>query len=389
MKTCNGENNPDLESGDRLTIYFHNIQGFVGKRPTFLNSRLCKQFDVYVFQETNITPEHIHVDDWDIAGLSTTILTHVDQENYCRGSIIGRIPEIGIKTPKIQLPRKFEIAAVRLCTQDDSVTVISAYKSPSMSPDLTIQFFEALCEVINSIQGKIILIGDLNVAAGRYFRLNQTEDVFIQMIEQTGLRSMINRPTRRNVQLDYCFSNHPRITCSLASEIDVDVLSSNDHDALCIEVDLKLDIITVPQSITSKVTISDDTKQQLMRVGLSALFEDMNNDAQPVDIQRMILEHEILMWEIADCCYHHRIRPEQKRVRHMSRQMSRTALDTSLTPEQRCELLERQRTAEVARRIRKNANSPRLASALYTLYSQTAKTDQLLKCKICSKSEII
>ena len=369
-------------SNEQLSIYFHNIQGFVSKRSTFLNSNLCKQFDAYVFQETNITTEHVNIDDWDIAGLSTAILTHVDQDNYCRGSILGHIPEITSKQVPVQFPRKFEIAAVKICTSTDSITIISAYKSPSMSSELTIQFFETLCEVINSTSGKMILVGDLNISPGRCFRLNLTEDYFIQMIEQTGLRSVLDKPTRRGVQLDYCFTNHPRVKCTLATEAGVDVLSSNDHDALCIEVDLKLDIVTIPPTLISKSTLSDQTKQQMMRVGLSALFENADSNDEPVDTGRLILEHEILMWEIADCCYHHRIFPEQRRVRHMSRQMSQTVFDTSLTQEQRCEQLEKQRTAEVARRIRKNAKSPRLASALYTLYSQTAKSDQLLNCKI-------
>ena len=136
----------------------------------------------------------------------------------------------------------------------------------------------------------------------------------------TGLSSKINKPTGKGVQLDYCFSNYPLATCELASDLDIAVLSSNDHDALVITVKFKLDLIKVPARYVTRDELSNQTKNDIMKVGLSQILEA--NPEAPISLHT--LEADILEWETKDALMDHRYVPEHTRVRHTSRQMSNT-----------------------------------------------------------------
>ena len=242
-----------------------------------------------------------------------------------------------------------------------------------MSSPMTVDYFECLCDIINQINGKILLVGDLNIVAGR-----NDDDKYLDMIKSTGLSSKLNKPTRKGVQLDYCFSNYPLATCELASDLDIAVLSSNDHDALVITVKFKLDLIKVPARYVTRDELSNQTKNDIMKVGLSQILEA--NPEAPISLHT--LEADILEWETKDALMDHRYVPEHTRVRHTSRQMSKTRLNPDLSPEQKFERLEAQRMTEAVRRLQSNVNSSSLASRLYGIFSQTSKSEQLLKCNI-------
>ena len=57
-------------------------------------------------------------------------------------------------------------------------------------------------------------------------------------------------------------------------------------------------------------------------------------------------------------------------------------LNDDLETTKKHEELARLRSLEVARRINKNAGNPQLAPSIYAVYSQTAKTKKLVKCKV-------
>ena len=369
-------NDKSLEQEEVITIYFHNIQGFISKRVNFLNSDLSREHDMYIFSESNLkdnNDKHRNMDDWSLAGLVTKILTFTDNAFHRRGQIAGHIPELESSIVEVEMPFDFDIAGIRVHSSMDSITIIVAYRSPSMPTVTTINFFESLVDVVNQINGKIILVGDLNIVAGR-----NGEEKYLDMIKNTGLTSKINKPTRKGVQLDYCFSNYPLVTCDLASERDIAVLSSNDHDALCITVKFKLDLITVPGKYVTRDELSNSTKNDIMKVGLSQILEA--NPEAPIALHA--LESEILEWETKDALMHHRYIHEHTRVRHTSRQMSKTRLNSDLSPEEKFEKLESQRMIEAVRRLKDNVNSSSLASRLYGIFSQTSKSTQLLKCNI-------
>jgi len=338
---------------------------------------LARKFDSYLFLESNITEEHINMDNWDLVGLTTRLLSYRDSRFKRMGSIFGHIPEVQSQILDFDNPNNFEIIVIRLCTASQEMTIISAYKSPSMLCSETDEFFSYLCETINQINGRIALIGDLNIAKGRHFRLGETEDKFIEMINETGLYMRYEQPTRKKVQLDYVFSNFPGVKCLSATDASIDVLSSNDHDALCIQFEFSLDVIDVPETIISTNNLDDEAKQAIANFGSQQLLNHPG-----VSLGRLMLENDILLWQTQVATHRTRTIHAHKRVRGASRQMSATIFNGNLSPIVKQDKLAEQRLIETARRIEKNINSPRLAHSLYAIYSMTAKSSQLLECKI-------
>ena len=262
---------------ETIRIYFHNIQSFVNKRTTFLNHRLSTQFDIYLFQESNIKEKHgAFYDDWNLAGLLAQNLSLCDSDSWRRGTIIGHIPEIIVQntTPDFITESDFEIRTVRVFTKNDSFNLISAYRSPSMSKNEQMKFFELLVDVIDEISGGIVLLGDLNITPRRVFRSNKTEDIFIQMIENTGLTSVLDEPTRKGVQLDYCFTSM-NIKCKLASASGYDVLSKNDHDAVCLEMEFGLETHMIPRTVVLKTeAITESCFNLVMENSIMQIFQE-------------------------------------------------------------------------------------------------------------------
>ena len=95
----------------------------------------------------------------------------------------------------------------------------------------------------------------------------------------------------------------------------------------------------------------------------------------------MMIEYEIAMWEHRNNLMSYRKIPEHQRVRGKSRQMSAVMLGTNDTRKKH-EDLQKLQALEVARRIDKNARSPNLAPALYSVFSQSCKTKKLTECEI-------
>ena len=87
----------------------------------------------------------------------------------------------------------------------DEVTLVSAYRSPSMSIDDMDDFFDCLCAILGELVGKVLLVGDLNIEKSRNFRDRRKQDVLLNRIRQVGFQSRFSGPTFRGNQLDYVF----------------------------------------------------------------------------------------------------------------------------------------------------------------------------------------
>jgi len=71
------------------------------------------------------------------------------------------------------------------------------------------KFFSYLQGFITSLNGSILIVGDLNIDIHRNFRHGLKESIFIDSIIDCGLKSLItgiSRPKSQR-QLDYSFSN--------------------------------------------------------------------------------------------------------------------------------------------------------------------------------------
>ena len=55
---------------DDMSLFFNNVDGFLSKRTTFLNSWIASAYDIFIFQECNVKDHHRKFDDWAIADLN-------------------------------------------------------------------------------------------------------------------------------------------------------------------------------------------------------------------------------------------------------------------------------------------------------------------------------
>ena len=178
----------------------------------FLASDILINSDIIISQETNLhSVRHVNYDNLGQVGWFGLNLSTTDSGEYCRGSLIATNTNNGIPKPvKIKIgdtESKFDIRAASISFSNETVIFISAYRSPSMSDLECIEFFDHLTAVITEFTGKIILVGDLNIASHRPFRYGLTENIFLDTISKSGLDSKFTGPTRESIQLDYAFSN--------------------------------------------------------------------------------------------------------------------------------------------------------------------------------------
>ena len=370
QNTENSQSSSNMST--KVQIFFNNVAGFVTKKSKFILSDLARQHDIFIFQETNVLADSRHklYLDWSFANLVTIPLSFCKSSEFARGMILGFNPK-SVTCKILELPEvSHEIAAVRVMSKTDNFVLISAYRSPSMSNEKMIDFFNELIESISEFAGKVVLVGDLNICDRPWMR-GMSERVFLNEIENTGLTSSISAATRQKNQLDYAFTNF-----DVSAKI-LPGLFRSDHNAISISAEFSLDTIKVPTTYVSKSkSLCYKTVQWIMHVACKNLIES------DLDTGDLILEYEILMWEIKEYLLHYRKIPEHTRVRNLSRQLSNTLLNNSLDFSEKCELIELNREKECMRRFKKYNTSPRLANSLSAVYGLTPKSKKFLNCNI-------
>ena len=138
-----------------------------------------------------------------------------------------------VKTPLAL--RRFDVRCIRMEFLCGDIFIIAAYRSPSMDNSSCIEFFELINDLIMSLSGRILLVGDLNISCGRPFIHGQLQDCLFSYITEAGLVSTFSGPTRQNCQIDYVFSN---FDCSTRVTDGV----KSDHRALITSFCCKFDI---------------------------------------------------------------------------------------------------------------------------------------------------
>ena len=149
----------------------------------------------------------------------------------------------------------------------DNFVIISAYRSPSMSNEKMVEFFNELIETISEFAGKVVLVGDLNVCDRPWSR-GLSESIFLKEIENTGLNSSFSAATRQKNQLDYAFTNF-----EIKSKI-VPGLFRSDHMAISISAEFSFDTIKVPTTYIAKSkALCPKTIQWLMHVAAKKFID--------------------------------------------------------------------------------------------------------------------
>jgi hypothetical protein len=358
-------------SSTEISIYFNNVQGFVGKRSMFVNSNLARDHDVFILQESKLTSEHpLQYADWSLAGLNTLNLSYRDVTNFKSGMIVGYNPSI-LQCEQLNIDfGRWEIAAFRLYSLFDSCTVIAAYRSPSIPKNLIPDYFDSLADGVSQLTGKVIVVGDLNLSVDRPWMRGLSENIFLDQVANLGLTSIVEGYTRNNKQLDYTFTNFNSV--AKISE------GLGDHKAFIIDIDFKPDTFIVPKTYVVKSRqFSSDSIALMMEQNSHTLLNhhDMSSG-------ELMLEYEIACWEIREMLFNGRIIKEHTRVRHQSRQLSETILDETLNPKEKHDKIVELRKTDAMRRFIKYSESPNLGPALSSLYGLTTKKDAFNNCKV-------
>ena len=369
------ENFEKAQGGFPVRILFQNIRGLISKRSKIISSELPDHYDIFLFQESLTTKEHALVDDWSQANCIGKILSYRNSEEYRQGMFLAYKNHLKISYPKIPaLKKRFEISVMKLSAPDNAIYLVLAYRSPSMKPAETEDYFENLCDVIESIEGNVALFGDLNLKRGRKFRGGLLEDAFLEMIEDTGLESRVVGITHGNSQLDYCFSNfQPKAASIVTSDI-------SDHNAISMTLELGLQPKFLETTyVPRKGWVYEPTYRKALsnlawRIKVALLYRQ---DDPNTCVGRFLAELDVLLWNLDSNCNHYRKIPAHYRIPGCSRQMSRILLDQNLEPDMKTKLLKQNLALDAKRHLLKRTSGESKAEALYALFSLATKNNSV------------
>lgn len=359
----------------KMKIYFNNINGFLNKRAKFLNNVIAKDFDVILLQETNIKKTHKFYDDFSYVKKLATNLHYCDSDYFSRGSLLAWNPEtVSAEILKKQTAAGFEIGIAELSSKLDKVTIVSAYRSPSMNIDRTEEYFDALHDTLVELTGKIILVGDLNVQKGRKIHHKSDEEFYLKQIESVGLKSYANGVTHpsHNNQL-YCFSNlePDHFNCAI-----IDGFAS-DHCAFQMSVDIRLEKIYVPGVTVLKWdSIDQKAISEIIEINVNKIIKSN----APIGIA--ILEFEIFIWELQEHLVTKRFIKPHIKIRNCSRQNSVTLLNSSIDNKEKRRRISQNLKKDASRSLKKSLQKGSIGSRLMASYNLGAKGEQILRCNL-------
>ena len=226
-----------------------------------MNSDIARDYDIIILQETNATSDHVGLDDFSLVDKLGHHLFLVDNTHLRRGTLIAWDPsKIDMTFPETNTTAGFEIGVAVASTGLEQFTLISCYRSPSMreKEGNVLDFMTAVCDTLNTVQGKVILMGDLNLCHGRKIYHSKDEGELLEMIELCNVSSMFKGLTHfsnfGNNQLDYVYSNIPELEVAIDRDNDQGVVIDgvgSDHAAFLMKLRIKLDIVQVPATYVS------------------------------------------------------------------------------------------------------------------------------------------
>ena len=298
----------------------------------------------------------------------------VDNCNFSRGTIVAWDPNTcNVKKCAVNCTSGFEISLLKVESGFDHFYMISAYCSPSQSRPRYNEFFSALVDTIAFSQGKLLVVGDLNIQAKRKLHHFSDEAEFIRMIERTGLKNEIKAITHpsNNNQLDYAFSN---IDGLHGRTVD----GFGDHLGFSIDVNIKLEVVQVPEMVvpTNRDAISSFTITALVEAQVERII------SKDLDIGEAILELELFLWELNEEIYEYRIIPAHTRVKDCSRQMSATIFNEDLADAEKRRLLRENLEKDTARKLEKRLRSLDGSERLMSAFTLGSKKKPILECNV-------
>lgn len=370
-----------------LKIFCNNVDGFLSKRHKFLNLDYHLKYDILIFQETNISEDHVKVDDFSLLNLASLQFFRTNPEKKIRGSLIAWNPDkVDIHLISKERESDFEIGIAKVSTGYNYFYLISVYRSPSLSRVETLEFFQTLHDKLLEIEGKIVIFGDLNLEKGRTVHYKSDEfDIIRKFILRLSFKNLVSGNTHFNKigktynQFDYAFSNFSDasayITCGFPG---VGLLGVDfDHAAITIEVNIKFPVVTVPIAVFFK---KDQLDQSMLKDAISEMERRIIDADLP--IEQALLEMELAQLDFEHLVMTKRVIPSHTRIRGCSRQVSNEILNVSGSFGEIEARISSKIQVDMARRIRNNLITKSFGERVMAIFNLGSKKSTMLKCNI-------
>jgi len=268
---------------------------------------------------------------------------------------------------KTLVPEKFEIRVVKFEFPNESLHLVAAYRSPSMSTIAEIdEYFTFLQLTIAGLTGKIILVGDLNVSKDRKFCAGATQEILLDRIVDAGLYSKFTGVTRPAsvVQLDYIYANY-RVKSTYCEGF------KSDHCALSAQFCFETIITIVPMKIVFLNNISEKCLQKLLNDFVELLLVDKN-----ISNAELLIELELFIHDLQEI-YDYKVFHKHNRILGKSRQVSCHIFSRHDWVDQKAynSKLESLQKLDAARRLKKFMTSKNLGKAINSIFCMPSKRD--------------
>ena len=208
-----------------LKIVCLNARNVVNKIPELQNLVTTENLGIVCITETWLCNKV----DSAVLGLSDFNVYRMDRSN-------GNDPHGGVLlcvkpylSPTLELnSTNHEVLLVKICTNNCSIKLVAAYRTPNMNPSENEDFVCFLSRSLSDVN-EFILLGDFNYPGINWLDFTSTshdENLFLNFVNENHLYQKVTTPTRGENLLDLCLCT----TEDMISDLEVcETFSTSDH----------------------------------------------------------------------------------------------------------------------------------------------------------------
>ena len=226
-----------------LRIINVNCQSLCNKKERFLNLVDSTKPDIIIATETWLNP---NIYSSEFFSPSYTIFRRDRITNTTGGGVLIAVNRC-YKSEEYVKPKhtNSELIWVKLTTKGDKRLYIGACYRPDKSDEKTLNDCDDYLQAITKNENNVILLGgDFNLDGwdweknvikpnARYVAIHQ---LFENILDNHGLKQIVDEPTRKNAVLDLLITNRPNQI--LRTEIQPGIATGDDHQVVYSELDI-------------------------------------------------------------------------------------------------------------------------------------------------------
>ena len=226
-----------------LRIINVNCQSLCNKKERFINDVDSTKPDIIIATETWLNP---NIYSSEFFSPSYTIFRRDRITNTTGGGVLIAVNRC-YKCEEYVIPKhtNSELIWIKLTTKGDKRLYIGACYRPDKSDEKTLNDCDDYLQAITKNENNVILLGrDFNLEGwdwgknvikpnARYVAIHQ---LFENILDNHGLKQIVDEPTRKNAVLDLLITNRPNKI--LRTEIQPGIATGDDHQVVYSELDI-------------------------------------------------------------------------------------------------------------------------------------------------------